>query len=286
MTMLPDQFTPVAGPKVKVVLYDILHLGEDYAVTPLVMSVLRDLARDTDILVEHSADTLSEVSLTDKRMEDALIKTDADLLIFGSYMATRSNVQPLIHFLCTYGRPLEQSAALPEGMDLNQAVEEGDAILQLPRHVLSRDLLPLLAVETLTYQNNLAQEVFGIARFIQALKLYKDGKFEETVLAVNKILDQFGEAEQWPNFWAPYNYLHMLSGLAYLRLGNGEAAVYTLSNAIERSSPARLRVMRAAEQIISSLMSARQAAVEEAAPEEAAPAQGEEPAPPETTKPE
>jgi hypothetical protein len=252
--LLPDTFSPVTGAKVKVVVYDIIPLREDYGVAPILLSVLRDLARNTDIIIEHSDDVLAEVSLTDKRIEDALEKTDADLLVFGSYVATRSNVQPMIHLVCTYGRPVEPSGGLPEGMDLNQAIQDGDAILQIPRHVLRRDVLPEMAVETLSFQNALAEEIFDIAQFIQALKLYKAEKFEETARVIDVILARLGSQDQWPGDWVPFCYLHLLGGLAYLRLGNTQAAVYTLSHAIARSSPAKMRVQRCAEQILSSLL--------------------------------
>jgi hypothetical protein len=158
---------------------------------------------------------------------------------------------------------MTQSVGLPEGVDLNQAILEGDAILQLPRHVLVHDVLPVMAVETLAFQNTLAEEIFSIAQFIQALKLYKAEKFEDTVRVVDAILSRLG-ASQWPDYWAPVSYLHMLSGLAYLRAGNPQAALYTLSNAIARSTPAKMRVQRVAEQIMASLMQAQQA---EPAPE-------------------
>ncbi len=256
--LLPDTFARVKGAKVKVAVLDICPLREDYSISPIILSVLRDLARDTDIIIEHSDDILNEVSLTDKRIEDALRKTDADLLIFGSYVATRSNVQPMIHLVCTYGRPMEPSGGLPEGMELEQAIEEGDAILQMPRHVLISEVLPVMAVESLSFQNTLAEEIFYIARFIQAVKLYKAKKFEETVQVVSGILARLGSHEQWPGYWAPFNYLHMLSGLAYLRAGNAQAAMYTLSNAISRSSPAKMRVQRCAEQIFATLMQSQE----------------------------
>lgn len=252
--LLPDTFARVKGAKVKVAVLDICPLREDYSISPIILSALRDLARETDIIIEHSDDILNEVSLTDKRIEDALRKTDADLLIFGSYVATRSNVQPMIHLVCTYGRPMEPSGGLSEGMELEQAIEEGDAILQMPRHVLIREVLPVMAVESLSFQNTLAEEIFHIARFIQAVKLYKAKKFEETVQVVSGILARLGSHEQWPGYWVPFNYLHMLSGLAYLRAGNTQAAMYTLSSAISRSSPAKMRVQRCAEQIFATLM--------------------------------
>jgi hypothetical protein len=252
--MLPDQFIRVDGAKVKVVVYDICPLREDYGVAPILLSVLRDLARNTDILIDHSGDILSEVSLTDKRIEDALEKTDADLLVFGSYVATRSNVQPMIHLVCTYGRQMEPSSGLPEGMDLNQAILEGDAILQMPRHVLVRTVLPVMAIETLSFQNMLAEEIFSIAQFIQAMKLYKAEKFEETIHLIDAIFARLGPTEHWPAYWVPYIYLHMLGGLAYLRMGNTQAALYPFSKAMARSAPAKMRVQRCAEQILSSLL--------------------------------
>ena len=254
--LLPDTFARVTGAKVKVVVYDIIPVREDYAFSPILLSVLRDMARDTDILIEHSDDVLSEVALTDKRIEDALGKSDADLLVFGSYVATRSNVQPMIHMVCTYGRAMDASLGLPEGMDINQAIKEGDAILQMPRHVLVRETLPVMAVETLAFQNALAQQIFFIAQFIQALKLYKDEKFEETAKLIGGISARLGSSEQWPDYWVPISYLHLLGGLAYLRLGNHQAAMYTLSNAIARSSPAKMRIQRFAEQIMGSLIEA------------------------------
>ncbi len=266
--LLPDKFVPTTGAKVRVVVYDLMPLREDYGVTPVLLSVLRDLARGTEVIVEHSDDVLSEVSLTEKRIEDALGRSDADLLVFGSYVATRSNVQPMIHMVCTYGRAMEPSSALPEGVDLDQAILEGDAIVQLQRHVLFREVLPLMAVETLDFQNSLAEDIFYIARFIQAVKLYKAEKFEETVQLIDSLLTRIGSSEEWPDYWAPFNYLYMLGGLAYLRLGNGQAALYTLSNAIARSTAAKMRVQRVAEQIMASLM---QPAAEEQ-PAEAPPA--------------
>jgi hypothetical protein len=266
--LLPDQFVRVLGAKVKVVLFDIAPVREDYGLVPILLAVLHDLARDTEIIIEHSEEVLSDNFLTEKRIQDALIKTDADLMVFGSYVATRSNVQPMIHLICTYGRAMEQSVALPEGMDLNQAILEGDAILQMPRHTLLRDVLPVMAVETLSFQNTLADQIFSIAQFIQAMKLYKAQKFEETARLVDAILARIGSAEQWPAFWVPFCYLHMLGGLAYLRLGNPQAAMYTLSNAIARSTPAKMRVQRCAEQILGSLMQAQQAAAEPEAPAE------------------
>src|SRR5512146_118581 len=86
--LLPDQFVRVNGAKVKLVVYDINPLREDYGVTPILLSVLRDMTRGTDIIIEHCDELLNEVSLTDKQIEDALIKTDADVLVFGSYVAT------------------------------------------------------------------------------------------------------------------------------------------------------------------------------------------------------
>ena len=53
----------------------------------------------------------------------------------------------------------------------------------------------------------------------------------------------------------------MLAGLAYLRAGEAQAAIYTLSNAIARSTPAKMRVQRCAEQIMSSLIQAQEKAV-------------------------
>lgn len=256
--LLPDRFVRIQGAKVKVAIYDIVPLREDYGVAPILVSVLRDLARDTDIIIDHSDDVLNEVSLSEKRIEDALEKTDADLLIFGSYVATRSNVQPMIHLVCTYGRPMEQSATLPEGIDLQQAIQEGDAILQMPRHVLLRNVLPVMSIETLSFQNSLAEEIFHIAQFIQAVKLYKAEKFEETAQIVNGILASLGSSDQWPDYWVPFSYLTMLNGLAYLRLGNTQAAVYTLSDAIARSTPAKMRIQRSAEQIIASLLQSQE----------------------------
>jgi len=252
--LLPDEFSRITGAKVKVAVFDICPLSEDYSVTPILLSVLRDQARGTDIEVEHSDDVLSEVSLTDKRIQDALIKTDADLLVFGSYVATRANFQPMIHIICTYGREMEPSGGLPEGMDLNQAIQEGDAILQMPHHVLLREIQPAMSVETLTFQNTLAEDIFNIAQFIQAMKLYKSGKFEETARVMDALIARVESREQWPDYWVPFCYLHMLGGLAYLQLGNPQAAAYTLSNAIARSTPAKMRVQRCAELILSSLM--------------------------------
>lgn len=252
--MLPDKFVRVTGVKVKVVVYDINPLREDYSVSPIVLSVLRDLARGTDIIVEYSDDVLSEVSLSEKRIEDALAVTDADLLVFGSYVATRSNVQPMIHIVCTYGRAVESSNVLPEGMDLNQAILEGDAVLQMPRHVLLHEILPVMAIETLSFQNSLADDIFHIAQFIQALKLYKTEMFKETAQVIEGILARVGPSEQWPTYWVPFSYLHMLGGMVYLRTGDTQSAVYTLSNAISRSSPAKMRIQRCAELIISSLL--------------------------------
>ncbi|MBE0698545.1 MAG: hypothetical protein IH586_16635, partial [Anaerolineaceae bacterium] len=265
----PDAFVRISGVKVKVVVYDIYPLREDYGVAPILLSVLREMARDTDIVVEYSADVLSEVSLTDKRIEDALEKTDADLLVFGSYVATRSNVQPLIHLICTYGRQMEPSADLPEGMDINRAIQEGDAILQMPRHILLREIMPVMAIETMSFQNMLAEEIFLIAQFIQAVKLYKAEKFEETAQMAGAILGSLGSPDQWPGYWVPFSYLHMLNGLAYLRMGNTQAAVFTLSNALTRSTPAKARIQRCAEQIIASLMRAQEQASETEKPAEA-----------------
>ncbi len=266
--LLPDQFVRITGAKVKVVVYDIIPLREDYGVAPILLSVLRDLAQDTEIIIEHCDDVLTEVALTEKRIEDALEKTDADLLVFGSYVATRSNVQPMIHLICSYGRPMEPSGALPEGMDLNQAIQEGDAILQMPRHVLVRDILPVMAIETLSFQNTLADQIFNIALFIQSVKLYKAEKFEETTQMVNAILARLGSPDQWPDYWVPFNYLHMLGGLAYLRMGNTQAAMYTLSNAIARSTPAKMRIQRSAEQILASLLQPHESENEAAKPAE------------------
>lgn len=258
--LLPEKFVRVTGAKVKVVVFDIPPLREDYSVSQILLSVLRDLARDTDILIEYSSDVLNEVSLTEKRIEDALAMTDADLLVFGSYVATRSSVQPMIHLICTYGRPMEQSSGLPEGVDLNQAILDGDAILQLPRQVLLHEIMPVMEIETMSFQNSLADDVFHIARFIQAMKLYKDEKFKETIQVIDSILAQIGPSQQWPGYWVPFSYLHMLSGLAYLRMGDGQSAMYTLSNAISRSAPAKMRVQRCAETIISSLLQQASAA--------------------------
>jgi len=266
--LLPDQFVRITGAKVKVVVYDIIPLREDYGVAPILLSVLRDLAQDTEIIIEHCDDVLTEVALTEKRIEDALEKTDADLLVFGSYVATRSNVQPMIHIICSYGRPMEPSGALPEGMDLNQAIQEGDAILQMPRHALVRDILPVMAIETLSFQNTLAEEIFNIALFIQSVKLYKAEKFEETTQMVNAILARLGSPDQWPAYWVPFNYLYMLGGLAYLRVGNAQAAMYTLSNAIARSTPAKMRIQRSAEQILASLLQPQEGENEAAKPAE------------------
>ncbi len=270
---LPDKFVPVQGARVKVTVYDICPLREDYSVTPIVLSILRDLARGTEVLVDHSDDIISETTLSEKRVEDALRMTDADLLVFGSYVATRSNMQPMIHLVCTYGRPMEAGGGLPQGMDLNQAVEEGDAILQMPRHVLIRDVLPVGVLETLSFQNGLAEEIFNIAQFIQAVKLYKAGKFEETTQVVGNILNRLGTEEQWPSYWAPFNYLNMLSGLAYLRMGNGQAAAYTLSNAMARSTPAKMRIQRCAEQIFASLIQPQAPEPEESGEADQAPEQ-------------
>lgn len=256
--LLPDKFVPTCGARVKVVVHDMIALREDYSVTPVLLSVLRDMARGTDLIIEHSDDVLGEESLTEKRIDDALGRGDADLLVFGSYVATRTNVQPMIHLVCTYGRAMEPSSGLPEGTDLNQAIMEGDAIVQLPRHVLLSEVLPVMAVETLDFQNSLAQEIFYIARFIQAVKLYKADKFEETVQLIDSLLTRVGSSEAWPDYWAPFNYLYMLGGLAYLRMGNPQAAVYTLSNAIARSTAAKMRVQRAAEQIMGMLIQAQE----------------------------
>jgi hypothetical protein len=255
--LLPDKFSRITGAKVKVVVFDICPLREDYGVSPILLSVLRDLAQDTDIIIEHSGDILNEVSLTEKRIEDALVKTDADLLVFGSYVATRSNVQPMIHIVCTYGRSMVLSGGLPEGIDLNLAILDGDAILQMPRHVLLRDVLPVMAIETLSFQNSLAEQIFHIAEFIQAVKLYKAEKFKETAQVIDSIIGGLGSPEQWPAYWVPYNYLQMLSGLIYLRIGDAQSAVYTLSSAMARSTPAKMRIQRCAEQIISSLLQAQ-----------------------------
>ena len=255
---LPDKFVRITGPKVKVVVYDICPLREDYGVSPILLSVLRDLARNTDVFIEHCDDVLNEVSVTEKRIEDALAKSDADLLVFGSYVATRANVQPMIHIICTFGRPVEPNGGLPEGMDLEQAIREGDAILQMPRHTLIRDVLPVMAIESLSFPNALAEEIFSIAQFIQAMKLYKEEKFEETVRVIDSLLDRLDSPDQWPVYWAPFSYLHMLAGLAYLRAGNSQAVMYTLSNAIARSTPAKMRVQRCAEQIMSSLMQSQE----------------------------
>jgi hypothetical protein len=267
--LLPDSFVRISGVKVKVVVYNIYPLREDYGVATVLLSVLRDLARDTEIIVEYSDDLLSEVALTEKRIEDALEKSDADLLVFGSYIATRSNVQPMIHLICTYGRQMEPSAGLPEGMDLNQAILEGDAIVQMPQRTLIRDVLPVMAIETLSFQNTLAEEIFLIAQFIQAVKLYKAEKFEETAQLIGSMLSHLGSPDQWPAYWVPFSYLHMLNGLAYLRMGNAQAAVYTLSEALARSTPAKMRVQRCAEQIIASLMQAQEKASEAAKAAEA-----------------
>lgn len=252
--LLPDKFVRVTGAKVKVVVYDINPLREDYCVSPVVLSVLRDLARDTDVHIDYSNDVLNEVSLSEKRINDALAVTDADLLVFGSYVATRSNVQPMIHIVCTYGRPMEQNNILPEGMDLNQAILEGDAVLQMPRHVLMNEVLPVMSVETLSFQNSLAEDIFHMAQFIQAVKFYKAEKFKETAQIIETILARVGPSEQWPTYWVPFSYLHMLSGMVYLRMGDSQSAVYTLSNALSRSSPAKMRIQRCAEMIISSLL--------------------------------
>lgn len=252
--LLPDKFVRVSGAKVKVVVYAIKPLREDYSVSPIIVSGLRDLARGSEILIEYSEDVLNEVSLSEKRIEDALAVTDADLLVFGSYVATQTNVQPMIHIVCTYGRPMEISNVLPEGMNLDQAILEGDAILQMPRHVLIRDVMPAMAFETLSFQNRIAESIFHIAQFIQAVKLYKAELFKEAGQAVEAIVAQIGASEDWPNYWVPFSYLHMLSGLVYLRLGDSQSAIYTLSNAITRSSPAKMRIQRCAETIIASLM--------------------------------
>lgn len=252
--LLPEKFIRVGGADVRVVILDIRPLSEDYGLSSIVLSVLRDMARDTGIIIDFSDDIINETTLSDKRIEDALAKTDADLLVFGSYLATRSNVQPMIHMVCTYGRSMEESYGLLEKMDLNQAIVEGDAILQLPRHLLMRDIMPLMALETLSFQNSLAAEIFHIARFIQALKLYKAEQFKESIQVVNSIVTNLSSPEDWPVYWAPYSYIHMLAGLGYLRLGETQSAVYTLSNAIARSTPAKMRVQRCAEQILASLL--------------------------------
>jgi hypothetical protein len=242
-----------------VVIYDICPLREDYGVSPIMLSVLRDLARDTDIIIEHANEILSEVSLTDRRIEDALARSDADLLIFGSYVATRSNLQPMIHIICTYGRPMEPTGGLPEGMDLDVAIKEGDAILQMPRHILIREVLPIMAIESLEFQNALADEIFSIAQFVQAIKLYKADRFQETVRMVEAIQNRLSSPTQWPDYWVPFNYLPMLGGLAYLRAGETQAAIYILSNAIARSTPAKMRIQRCAEQIMATLLQAQEA---------------------------
>jgi len=252
--LLPDKFVRVTGAKVKVVVFDISPLREDYSVSQILLSVLRDLARDTDILIDYSDTVLNEVSLTEKRIQDALAITDADLLVFGSYVATRSNVQPMIHIICSYGRSMEQENVLPQGLDLNQAILEGDAVLQMPRHVLLRDILPVMAIETLSFQNSLAEDIFHMARFIQAVKLYKAGKFKETAQTIDLILDRTGPSELWPAYWVPFNYLHMLKGMVYLRIGDAQSALSTLSNALTRSTPAKMRIQRCAEAIIASLI--------------------------------
>jgi len=252
--LLPDKFIRVTGAKVRVVVFDISPLREDYSVSQILLSVLRDLSRDTDILIEYSDTVLNEVSLTEKRIEDALAITDADLLVFGSYVATRSNVQPMIHIICSYGRAMEQTNVLPEGLDLNQAILEGDAVLQMPRHVLLREILPVMAIETLAFQNSLAENIFHIAQFVQAVKLYKAEKFNETAQIIDAILARLGPSEQWPSYWVPFSYLHMLSGMVYLRMGDPQSAMSTLSNALSRSTPAKMRIQRCAEAIISSLI--------------------------------
>ena len=252
--LLPDQFVRVAGAKVKIVVFDISPLREDYCFSQILLCVLRDLALDTDILIDYSDDVLNEVSLSEKRIQDALALTDADLLVFGSYVATRSNVQPMIHLVCSYGRPMQNGSILPEGIDLGQAILEGDAILQMPRHILLRDVLPVMAIESLSYQNSLAEDIFRIARFIQAIKLYKAEKFKETAQLIDSILGNLGPSEEWPGYWVPFCYLHMLGGMVQLRLGDAQRAVYTLSNALTRSTPAKMRIQRIAEQVISSLI--------------------------------
>jgi hypothetical protein len=252
--LLPDKFVRVTGAKVKVVVFDISPLREDYSVSQILLSVLRDLSRDTDILIDYSDTVLNEVSLTEKRIEDALANTDADLLVFGSYVATRSNFQPMIHMINSYGRAMEQTNVLPEGLNLNQAILEGDAVLQMPRHILLRDILPVMAIETLAFQNSLAEDIFHIAQFIQAVKLYKAEKFKETAQIIDTILTRLGPSEQWPAYWVPFSYLAMLSGMVYLRMGDTQTAIATLSNALTRSTPAKMRIQRCAEAIISSLL--------------------------------
>lgn len=271
--LVPDTFSRVSGAKVKVVINDICPLREDYGVAPILMSVLRELARDSEIIIEHCDDMLNEASLTDTKIAAAVEKSDADILVFGSYVATRSNVQPMIHIICTYGRPMNHSAALPEGLTLEQAINEGDAILQVPQHTLIRDVLPVMAVETLSFQNTLAYEIFAIAQFIQALKLYKADKYEEVTQVVDAILTSLGSPDQWPSYWVPFSYLHMLGGLAYLRMGDAQAAAYTLSSAIARSTPDKARIQRTAEQIIAGLLQAHQP--EQASEQEAGAAEAE-----------
>lgn len=271
--LLPEKFVRIEGVKVKVVVYDIYPLRENYAVTPIVLSALRSMARGTEIIIEYSPELLSEVTLSNKRIEDALDKSDADLLVFGSYVATQTNVQPMIHMVCTYGRPMEPTAGLPGGMDLNQAILDGDAILQLPRHVLVRDVLPVIAIESLRMQNNLAEEIFNIAQFIQAMKLYRAERFEETLQMLGKINAGIGSPEQWPDYWVPYNYLPMLSGLVYLRTGNTQAAVYAMSEALHRSTAAKMRIQRCAEQIISELVASAEKEAAAKAPEDSAAAE-------------
>jgi hypothetical protein len=78
--------------------------------------------------------------------------------------------------------------------------------------------------------------------------------FKEAGQAVDAIVAQIGASDDWPNYWVPFSYLHMLSGLVYLRLGDSQSAMYTLSNAMTRSSPAKMRIQRCAESIIASLM--------------------------------
>lgn len=262
--LLPDKFVRVIGAKVKVFVYAINPLRQDYSVSSIIISGLRDLARGSDIIIDYSDDLLHEESLTDKRIETALAVADADLLVFGSYVATQTNVQPMIHIVCTYGRPMEPTNVLPEGMDLDKAILEGDAILQMPRHVMLRDVMPVMAFESLAFQNSLTNDIFHIAQFIQAVKLYKDEKFKEAIKVVENIVAEIGPSEDWPNYWVPFSYLHMLSGLVYLRIGDGQSAMYMLSNAITRSSPAKMRIQRCAEAIIASLVQ-QQKTLEEAA---------------------
>jgi hypothetical protein len=61
--------------------------------------------------------------------------------------------------------------------------------------------------------------------------------------------------------------LYLLAGLAYLRGGNTQAAMYPLSNAIARSTPAKMRVQRSAEMILTSLLQQKESGSEKAAPE-------------------